>query len=40
MFPSTGDACERCKGTKTIWIGYPPRIPCPDCRGTGMRGPR
>lgn len=33
-----GDACNRCKGHGEIWIGYPPRIPCPDCHGTGRRG--
>lgn len=32
-----GDACSRCKGHGTVWIGYPPRVPCPDCRGTGRR---
>lgn len=35
-----GDACSRCKGTGTIWRGYPPRVICPECRGTGGRGPR
>jgi DnaJ-class molecular chaperone len=33
-----GDACGRCKGTGEIWRGYPPRIPCPACHGTGRRG--
>lgn len=35
-----GDACARCKGTGEIWIGYPPRIRCPECGGSGMRRPR
>jgi len=32
--------CRNCDGAKLVWIenegGFPERIPCPPCKGTGM----